>query len=92
MARGILELLNDPARCAALGKAARVKAVEQYSIDAFCGSHYASYLRLSGKVQVEETATAPSTAEQEEVAESTDMVAPASRGHNSRAEFVPVVV
>jgi glycosyltransferase involved in cell wall biosynthesis len=47
MARGILELLNDPLRCAALGRAARAKASDQYSIDKFAASHHASYVRLS---------------------------------------------
>jgi glycosyltransferase involved in cell wall biosynthesis len=50
MARGILELLNDPQRCAALGRAARLKAMGQYSIEMFCGSHRESYLRLSGRI------------------------------------------
>jgi hypothetical protein len=58
MARGILELLNDPQRCATLGRAARAKASDQYSIDRFSASHLRSYLRLSGRREQTTTAVA----------------------------------
>ncbi|HEX8967044.1 MAG TPA: glycosyltransferase, partial [Chloroflexota bacterium] len=47
MADAILELLDDPVRCAALGEAARLKAVEQFSLETCCGAHVASYTQLS---------------------------------------------
>jgi len=47
IADAILELLNDPARCTALGRAARVKAVEQFSLEACCATHRETYAGLA---------------------------------------------
>ena len=89
MARGILELLDDPQRCDALGRAARAKAMGQYSIQAFCGTHYDTYARLSGKL--EPAAAAPAAAAP--VAAETDTSASARRvdSPGRRAAAVPAV-
>jgi glycosyltransferase involved in cell wall biosynthesis len=49
MARGLLEILNDPERCVELGRAARAKGVELYGLEQFTASHYTSYLRLAAE-------------------------------------------
>ncbi|MFN8472649.1 MAG: GT4 family glycosyltransferase PelF [Anaerolineae bacterium] len=47
LAEAVLSLVNDPARCAALGQAARAKAVQEFSVHQSGEAHRASYLRLA---------------------------------------------
>ncbi len=47
MSEAILGLINDPARCAAMGQAARKKAQREFTARLSAGSYYSSYLRLS---------------------------------------------
>lgn len=46
MARAILELMNDPQRCAALGTAARVRAEQEFSVKQTKYAHFSTYLDL----------------------------------------------
>jgi polysaccharide biosynthesis protein PelF len=47
MATAILDILNDPERCAALGVAARERAMGEFGHAKFRGRHHTSYLTLS---------------------------------------------
>jgi glycosyltransferase involved in cell wall biosynthesis len=47
MAEAILDILGDPERCAALGVAARERAMGEFGHTRFRGRHQASYLSLS---------------------------------------------
>ena len=47
MAEAILDLMNDPERCMALGQAAREKAMNEFNLQQSSRSHYASYVRLA---------------------------------------------
>ena len=47
LAKGILALVNDPARRVAMGQAARQRALEQFTLDESNAAHYLSYLRLA---------------------------------------------
>ena len=47
MAEAIVDILSDPARCAALGQAARERAMGEFGHSKFRGRHRTSYLSLS---------------------------------------------
>ena len=49
MAEAILDILSDPARCAALGAAARERAMGEFGHSKFRGRHHTSYLSLSDR-------------------------------------------
>jgi glycosyltransferase involved in cell wall biosynthesis len=50
LGHAILELMQDSARRAILGQAAREKALREYSLDQFGRAYHASYQRISGGV------------------------------------------
>jgi polysaccharide biosynthesis protein PelF len=52
MAQAILALLDDPARCETLGRAAREKAVEQFSLRQSSDAYLSSYRNLSPRHRV----------------------------------------
>ncbi|MEO6713458.1 MAG: GT4 family glycosyltransferase PelF [Mycobacteriales bacterium] len=49
MARAILDILNDPERCAALGATARARALGKFGQSKFRATHLASYRRLASR-------------------------------------------
>ncbi|HEX2913330.1 MAG TPA: GT4 family glycosyltransferase PelF [Chloroflexia bacterium] len=49
MARAVLELMNDPERCTTYGKAAREKALQEFSVHQSREAYLSSYLRLTGR-------------------------------------------
>ena len=60
MAEAVLALMNDPARCAALGRAAREKAVQDFSAQQSARNHYSTYLRLFRHSEAFSSLEAPS--------------------------------